>query len=378
MARTFNPSRLDLARRRRGFTKISLAEAVGISPRTLVTYSAHEQEPNAELVAKFATILRFQLEFFYGPTLDEPPVDGSSFRALSTLTARLRDQATAAGSLGMSLSDWIGDRFRLPVSDIPRYQKVDAEAAAMEIRSQWHLGERPIKNMIHLLELHGVRVFSLSEDTAAIDAYSFWRGDVPYMFLNTMKSAERSRMDAAHELGHLILHWQGGPQSRQAELEAQKFGSAFLMPRGSVVARAPRGARLNQIIDAKSYWTVSVVSLTYRMHKLHMLSDYEYRRLFTEIGRRNYRIDEPNPAVRETSQVLGKVFRALRDEGTTMSRVAKKLAIYPDELSKIIFGLIATPIVISENPLGDGRPDQRPEPRVPPFLFDPSVPSRPS
>ena len=376
MARTFNPSRLDLARRRRGLTKISLAEAVGISPRTLVTYGAHESEPDAGLVVRFGEVLRFPPEFFYGQTLDEPPIDGSSFRAISTLTARLRDQATAAGTLGVSLSDWINDRFNLPLADIPRYQRVDAEAAAMEIRSKWHLGERPIRNIIHLLELHGVRVFSLAEDTAAIDAYSFWRGDVPYLFVNTMKSAERSRMDAAHELGHLILHWQGGPQSRAAELEAQQFGSAFLMPRGSVVAHAPRRARLDQIVDAKRHWIVSVVNLTYRMHKLGMLSDYEYRRLFVEIGRRNYRINEPYPAPRETSQVLGKVFRSLRDEGITMSHVAKKLAIYPDELSKFMFGLLMAPIVISENPDGGGQPEHRAEPREPLYLVDPSVPSQ--
>ena len=70
----------------------------------------------------------------------------------------------------------------------------------MEIRSMWGIGERPIRNTIHLLELHGVRVFALAAETAVVDAYSFWRNDVPYILLNTGKSAERSRMDAAHEL----------------------------------------------------------------------------------------------------------------------------------------------------------------------------------
>ena len=42
----------------------------------------------------------------------------------------------------------------------------------MAIRAEWGLSERPISNMIHRLEYQGVRVFSLAEDTADMDAFS--------------------------------------------------------------------------------------------------------------------------------------------------------------------------------------------------------------
>ena len=347
-SKKFNPDRLDLARRRRAMTKRALAEAAGISLRSLVGYSASEREPNSATVVEFSDTLRFPPEFFYGDTLEEPPIRGASFRALSTVTARLRDQAIAASTLGLGLSDWIDERFSLPAPNIPQYEHVDPEAAAMAIRSKWGLGERPIRNMIHLLELHGVRVYSLGLDAAAIDAFSFWRSGFPYIFLNTAKSAERSRMDAAHELGHLVLHRQSGSQrNRRAELEAQQFGSAFLMPRGSVLARAPRGASLRRIIEAKQFWNVSVANLTYRMHKLGLLSDFQYRVLFTEIGRQSFRVNEPEPAKRETSQVLDKVFQALRADGTTVSHVAKMLSIYPDELSALFIELVRKPLAFA-------------------------------
>ena len=301
--------------------------------------------------------LHFPPEFFFGPTLEEPPLSRVSFRALSRLTARLREQTLAAGTLAIELAKWIDERFTLQEPSIPEYPGVEPEEAAMAVRTEWGLGERPVKNMIHRLESHGIRVFSLAEDTVAMDAFSCWLGDTPFMFLNTMKSAERSRMDAAHELGHLVLHrHHHGAGGRDAEREADQFGSSFLMPRGSVLANAPRHGRLQRIIEAKRYWAVSTANLTYRMHKVGMLTDWEYRTLFGEIGRRGYRSREPNAIRGETSQVLAKVFGSLRDDGITLSHVAKELRIYPDELNRSVFGLVLTLLV------GEYRPDSGPHP----------------
>jgi Zn-dependent peptidase ImmA (M78 family) len=166
-----------------------------------------------------------------------------------------------------------------------------------------------------------------------------------------MKSAERSRMDAAHELGHLVLHWRGDLQVRDAEQEADAFGSAFLMPGGSIRAEAPRGARLEQLIEAKRRWKVAVANLAYRMRTVGLLTDWQYRALFVEITRRGYRTAEPDGIDRETSQVLDKVFRGLRQEGMTKRELARTLAIPVAELNKIVFGLVMTPME------GEGRAD---------------------
>ena len=214
----------------------------------------------------------------------------------------------------------------------------------MAVRGEWGLGERPIRNMVHLLEAHGVRVFSLVEECAAIDAFSFWRGDLPYVCLNTIKSAERSRMDTAHELGHLVLHWKGGAQERKDEREADLFGSAFLMPRGSVLARAPRGGRLEDIVKVKRHRGVSAANLTHRMHVLGLLTEWQYRSLFVELTKQGYRSGEPDGMQAETSQVYAKVFKALSDEGTSKGQVAKDLTIRPDELSRAVFGLVLMPL----------------------------------
>ena len=345
--RQFNRDRLDLARRRRGMTKRALAEAAGISIRSLAGYFRDEREPEQTTVGRFAEILRFPVEFFYGATLDEVSHEGPSFRALTKMTARQRDQATAGGTLGIYLCDWIERRFRLPEPDIPQYEYADPEIASMELRARWGLGARPIRQIVPLLELHGVRVFSLAEDTLSVDAYSVWRGEAPYIFLNTQKSAERSRMDAAHELGHLVLHSRGGTQrNRQAEREAQQFGASFLMPRASVTEVARRGMSLEEIIRAKHHWTVSAAGLTYRLRELGLLTRYEYSQRFIEIGRLNYRTDEPEPAPRERSQVLEKVFGRLKERGISVAQVADELFVQPDEVGRLLVGLVGFPVAL--------------------------------
>jgi hypothetical protein len=52
------------------------------------------------------------------------------------------------------------------------------------------------------------------------------------------------------------------------------------------------------------------------------LSDGNYRKLYIEISKRGYRKAEPEGGPRETSQVLHKVFAALRAEGITQQVIA--------------------------------------------------------
>ena len=364
MPEPFNPKRLTVARRRRGFTKGKLAQEVCVSLRMVSAYEAGAKEPGPLNMARIAEALRFPIEFFGGPDLDEPPLDASSFRALTTMTARQRDQALGSGTLALSLSDWIDEHFSLPEPTVPKMRGIDPETAALAVRSEWGLGERPIANVIHLLEAHGIRVFSLVEECREFDAFSFWRGELPYVFLNTVKSAEHSRMDASHELGHLVLHWNEGARGRNAEREADAFGSAFLMPRDDLVASAPRNAKLGDILQAKRRWNVSAAAFIYRLHKVGMLSEWNYRSLFVEIGRKGYRTVEPEPTKPETSQVFAKVFRALRDDHMSKSDLARQLSIPSDELEKIVFGLVLTAVNGSGDAKHSGDAERRSQIRL--------------
>jgi Zn-dependent peptidase ImmA (M78 family) len=184
---------------------------------------------------------------------------------------------------------------------------------------------------------------------------------VPFVFLNTMKTAERGRFDAAHELGHLVLHGQGCDLTRvQAEQEASDFASAFLMPRESVVAHMPASPLVDQILIGKKIWNVAAFALTYRLHDIGMLSDWHYRTACTELGRRGYRISEPDGIKRENSQLLTKVFSSLRAKGIPVADVARELAITPEDLNSYVFGLVLTAVDGGQpDRVATARPDLR-------------------
>jgi len=202
----FSPSRLAIARKRRGLTLTRLAEVTGLSTHTLSVYENGHQVPSEESLVLLAETLEVAPAFLAAPDTDELPADAVSFRALSKMTARQRDRALSSGAVALLINEWIDERFRLPGPDMPSLTGQDPEAAAEMVRARWGLGERPSTNVLHLLEAHGVRIYSLTAENRELDAYSLcWRGQ-PFIFLNTTKSGERGRFDAAHELGHLVLH----------------------------------------------------------------------------------------------------------------------------------------------------------------------------
>ena len=348
------PSRLRLARKRRGLTKIILAEKVGVDRKMVGAYEAGESAPSEDVMAQIVAALEFPLEFFFGDDLDEPSVKSGSFRAMTKMRIPQRDMALSQAALGIHLSDWLSRKFALPSEQIPNLgREPDPEMAAEFVRREWQLGALSIRNMIHLLESKGARVFSLAVDAREVDAFSMWKGNIPYIFLNTNKTSEHSRFDAAHELGHLVLHKHGPPRGMEAEKQANAFASAFLMHRGSIIAHAPRLPTYDTLVHLKRTWTVSVGALAYRLHGLSLMSDWQYRGVCIEIAKRGKSV-EPNEAPRESSLFLPKMLGALYEEGITRSQIAKELAIPVAELEQLLFGLAMTGIK------GGGRPTSSP------------------
>lgn len=342
----FNHLRLLIARKRRKLTAIKLAEMAGLSRVHLSRIETGRNEPSEDTVADLARALRYPMNFFFLGETNELPAEAVSFRSLKSTSVREREAARAAGEIGVDVGRWLEASFNLPEPALPDMSfERQPEAAARMLRQEWGLGERPIASMIALLEAKGVRVFSLAEDTLKVDAFSFWQDGVPYVFLNTVKSAERSVQDAAHELGHLIIH-RGGTDlhGRDVEREANAFASSFLMPSEDVRGRVPRSPSIHLILKLKARWRVSAMALVYRCKTLGLLTDWQYRSLCIDLTQRGYRSGEPIGVERDTSRVWRQVLEQLWKERRTKHHIAEELALPDDEVEKLTFGLTNTQI----------------------------------
>lgn len=341
----FNAGRLVIARKRRQLTSKALAEETGLSPVTITRLEKGDNQPDDQTIERLSKVLRYPAEFFAADEPDEIDTESVSFRSLSKMSAKERGAATSAASLGFQLNKWVETKFDLPEPDLLDLgHETNPSAAAGIMRQHWKIGYKPISNLLALLETKGIRVFSLSENTASVDAFSFWKSDKPFIFLNNFKSAERSIFDAAHELGHLVLHRHAGPKpSKPAEKEANEFASSFLMPSSDVLSNMPRSISSSVIISRKKRWRVSAMALAYRLHQLKLMTEWQYKSVCIDLGRRGYRTGEPEGLERETSLVWKKILSQLWTEKFTQAEIANAINLPLDELEALIHGVTIDP-----------------------------------
>lgn len=342
VAPPFDCTRLRVARQRLGISLTKLAEESGVSLRSLSSYENGRKAPTDASLTKLAKALAVPPEFFEREMIETIPVETVSFRKLTRTTATRRDSVLAAASLTVEFFEFVESRFRLPQPDLPTLEKANPEQAAEMLRCEWDLSDRPIANVLHLLEAKGVRVAALKHEHRDVDAFCFIRDCVPYVLLNTGKTAERQRFDLAHELGHLVLHADDEmdpANSKQRETEANRFASAFLMPRTGVSAQAMASASLERVLAARSYWKVSAMAMTHRLHELKLLSDWQYRAMCITLSDLGYRSSEPGGQVPETSQLLRKVMFGA-DQRITPREAAKHLRLNPIDIQQFVTGLV--------------------------------------
>jgi len=343
-------------------TLTDLEKASGISRRSITAYENGHTAPTEQSVSELATALGVAEHFLTGSEISEVRTDNLSFRAMSKLPAVERDAAAAASRIATLINDYLVERFRLPELNLPTLPHLLPEEAADRLRADWKLGEGPIPNMVHLLESKGIRVFSLAADCRAVDAFCtvHEKRETPFIFLNMSKSGERGRFDAAHELGHLVMHVAHRvPHGPEAEKEAQEFASAFLMPRRAISQDRPFSPSLNGVLDMKRRWRVAAVAMTYRLHELGMLNDWQYRTIIRSLAQMGYRRSEPGGIARETSLLLSKVLKLQMAKGQNMRELASSIGISTNELNLHLFGLV--PVAVDGmNESAQAAPERRP------------------
>ena len=307
----FVGERLIEAREARGLSNASFAEILDVvSPQAISQYERGKVSPRPEVLQLIADKLNLPERFFLRPAEKESH-ETLFWRSLSSATK-------AARMKGRRRFEWLKEivsylkthldfpRVNLPGLSIPRdvLRLTDdaIEDAANECREYWRIGDGPIADLILFLENNGIIVSRSNLGAEKLDAFSQWADNdgCPYIFLTADKnSAARSRLDAAHELAHLILHRDVHPKQfantknyKILEDQAFRFASAFLLPAGSFTSELWMPT-LDAFRSLKERWRVSIGAMIRRSHELELLTDDEAKRMWINYNRRNWRKVEP-------------------------------------------------------------------------------------
>lgn len=357
-----DPTRITLARELRGLSKTELAKILGVTPRTLQKYES-EGAP-VERASVLAEAVGVELEFFQLPANEGLSTEQGFFRSLRRATAAQRNSARAAAAIGTEVYTFITERFKLPVPNIPEIEQLSPAQAAATLRAAWGRGTGPLPNLIQLAEANGIRVLSLPSNAKTVDAFSFVRDDEAYIFLSTVKTAERSRFDIAHELGHLVMHTRESPTgatdtlaSQELERQADEFAAEFLMPAEAVLPRSSREPAVPEIMELKATFKVSAIAMTKRLHDVGRASEWAYRQNCVELAKRGFRVGEPDGISRERSRVFDTVFPAIREKHNLHAEVAGHLGITLDLLHQLTFAQIPVSVTGDKQRASGEGPD---------------------
>lgn len=135
----------------------------------------------------------------------------------------------------------------------------------------------------------------------------------------------RSRFDAAHELGHLVMHQDVEPGSKIIESQAHQFASEFLAPTPELEPDLPR----------KVDWGLSLAALAYRAHAIGLWSEHSYRRANQHLAVQGY--PEPGPlGPPESPYLLGAAAALLSEAGTTLDHLATASRLTIDQINDIV------------------------------------------
>ncbi|MCB1805308.1 MAG: ImmA/IrrE family metallo-endopeptidase [Candidatus Competibacteraceae bacterium] len=342
VAQCFVPEQLTRARELNALTKTALAKKIDKTASAITQFESGVIQPDPKTLSRLSLALYVPVSFFarkpLGPRLT---IDDAHFRSLRSVSQQSRRQALRIGELAYEIMSVLEERegIELPHEKISQLKQSifstrDIESLATAVRRSWGLGDGPIPGLMSLLESKGINILPLANDCEGVDAFSFWYQNRPFIMLTMGKNASRAHFDAAHELGHLLMHEDALPADPDTEKQADQFASAFLLPKETFLAECPNRWSLDKFKALKKRWHVSIRAMVYRAHKLGRLSSASYRRAFTDLNRL-YGKNEPNEWTLSRPTVLKQALDMVNDD-LPLDEIAQILALRKGHLETIL------------------------------------------
>jgi transcriptional regulator with XRE-family HTH domain/Zn-dependent peptidase ImmA (M78 family) len=347
--------RLKALREDRRLTQSELADLLGLAHRqSLASIEAGERAVSAEELARSAEALRVDVSAFTDPFQLIGEGD-FSFRADGVAPEALDEFQQRAGRWVATYRTLL-DRAGVPRSRLGCKLELrqdssyeEAQAAAEELRREWHLGDVPAEVLVGIIERElGARVLFVDAPRNVSVAAVHLPG-LHTILVNRHEPPGRRNFDIAHELFHLLT-WDAMAPDRveprevprrkgnRVERLAENFAGALLMPADLVTRRwQERGDSelLEWLVTVGGILRVTPVALKWRLVVLGHLSRAQAdaiddRRLAANGGGRSH--TPPLPFDRE---LVERVHAAIEEGYLSLGRATRLLAMTARDFAEL-------------------------------------------
>jgi Zn-dependent peptidase ImmA (M78 family)/DNA-binding XRE family transcriptional regulator len=304
-----------------------------ITRQALHKYEKGEVIPDSEMLNHLCEVLNVRPDYFTRETLVE--LEAINFRKIDKLPVKeqnsIIERTREVLERYIELEEIMGISKPFAQPEIPSSiaSNSDIEQAADSVRKFWNLCDNPIPNVIDLLEDKNIKVIDVDADDD-FDGLQTWVNGkrIPVIVINTgrLKSNDRKRFSAFHELGHLLLPLEGLSE-KMAEKFCHTFAGAMLFPKSAAIKEL--GIKRNKISIQelgliKQQYGISLQALIYRLHDLGIITSFYKNYYYKYIIHMGWKVEEPYPYIgKESSGRFDQLlFRALSEDCISISKAA--------------------------------------------------------
>jgi len=275
-----------------------LAGTFQVSHATIANYEKGSSQPTLDVLGALAALYDRPMKWFveYGPMLS-----GIRYRNLPSRVRQSEKHQFEAESLRW-LEAYLRIETFLNASLSARRRPSSSWGTKPEVfaeRVRRELGiapDAPVPSVIDALEAFGIRVVEVST-TLRIDGFAALLGKEPVVILNSDRPEDRIRLNASHELFHVLLGHCVAIASSKLEHKGDEdaaFACArhFLLPKVQL-REAFLGESFVKLVKFKERFGISISAMIYAARQEGILSESTARFLWIEISKRGWREKEP-------------------------------------------------------------------------------------
>lgn len=304
--KNFQGERLREARLARGLFKNALGDLIGVTGTAITRYEEGLDKPPTDRLESIARQLNFPIEFFLSAAWPEE-LELVHWRSQASESKSAREMTGQRMRWLCEIYSYLSSEVDFGFSPLPDFD-VPAdlnlltgemiERIAMDVRQAWGLRFEPIPDMILALENSGIPVATLNFSSDKQDGFCFKSKLLDKVFVGINienASCSRARLDAAHELGHYVLHRNvTAAQARHSithkvmEKQAFRFAGALLFPKDAFLEEVG-SVSLDYFCALKRRWGMAISAMVVRASDLGLIDSEEVGALFRSMTKRRWR-----------------------------------------------------------------------------------------